>query len=336
MSMRAELRERLPARRFWVGAAITVALVAWMVHSVDVEQLREMWRNRHAAPLVLAALAYSTVLVCRAIRYRSTGAALDLPRLFTVTSLHGFLNRVLPVRGGELAYGYLVRRLGGGTFTGSMLGLVQIRILDLVAVAGILAIALASYVGDVGLRRDEAIAISVAAFVVCGAGYLAIGPLMRVGVDLLRRWAPERVRHGRISAFLDHLSELSATTAATPKRTRLVLVVASCGAWIAIYLCYWLILRGLTIELPLATVILGASVANLASSLPVTAIGSFGTLEAAWTFAFMALGLERSTAVATAWTVSLMTLVFGASYALVGWAALTRIETRDRESRSRS
>lgn len=336
MSMMSELRERLPARRFWVGAAITVALVAWMVHSVDVDQLREMWRNRRTAPLVLAALAYSTVLVCRAIRYRSTGAALDLPRLFTVTSLHGFLNRVLPVRGGELAYGYLVRRLGGGTFTGSMLGLVQIRILDLVAVAGILAIALGSYVGDVGLRRDEAIAISVAAFVVCGAGYLAIGPLMRVGVGLLRRLAPERVRHGRVAAFLDHLAELSTTTAATPKRTRLVLVAASCGAWIAIYLCYWLILHGLTIELPLATVILGASVANLASSLPVTAIGSFGTLEAAWTFAFMALGLDRPTAIATAWTVSLMTLVFGASYALVGWAALTRIESRDRESRSRS
>ena len=334
--MGSELRERLPARRFWVGAAITVALFAWMVHESDLDQLREMWRNRRAAPLALAALAYSTVLLCRAIRYRATGAALDVPRLFTVTSLHGFLNRVLPVRGGELAYGYLVRRLGGGTFTGSMLGLVQIRILDLVAVAGILAVALGSYVGDVGLRRDEAIAIAVAAFVLCGAGYLAIGPLMRVGVELARRFAPEHVRHGRVAAFLDHLAELSATTAATPPRTRLVLIGASCGAWIAIYLCYWLILRGLTIELPLATVILGASVANLASSLPVTAIGSFGTLEAAWTFAFMALGLERPTAVATAWSVSLMTLAFGASYALMGWAGLTRIESLDRESRARS
>ncbi len=307
---------------------MTAAVFAWMAHTADLDDLRALWRNRRAAPLAAAALAYSLVLVCRAIRYRATGAALTPSRLFAVTSLHGFLNRVLPARGGELAYGYLVRRLGGGSFTGSMLGLVQIRILDLVAVAGIFALAVLNHVGDIGLDRQDAIAVAITALVICGAGYLAIGPLMRVGIALVRRFAPERARSGRVASFLDPLAELSGATATTPPRGRVRLVVASLGAWISIYLCYWWVLRGVGVELTLSTVILGASVANLASSLPVTLIGSFGTLEGAWTLAFIALGIARSTAVASAWIVSLATLAFGASFAVVGWATLIRIEAR--------
>ncbi len=336
MTFVEEIRGRLPARRFWLGVAVTAVLFAWMAHAADLDDLRALWRNRRATPLAAAALAYSLVLVCRAIRYRATGAALSVARLFAVTSLHGFLNRVLPARGGELAYGYLVRRLGGGSFTGSMLGLVQIRILDLVAVAGICALAVVNHVGDIGLDRGDAIAVALTALVLCSAGYLAIGPLMRVGIALLRRFAPERARSGRVATFLEHLAELSASTAATPPRVRMRLIAASLGAWISIYLCYWWVLRGVGVELTLSTVILGASVANLASSLPVTLIGSFGTLESAWTLAFIALGINRSTAVASAWIVSLATLAFGACYAVVGWATLTRIESQPDPDRSRS
>ena len=309
-------RKAPPARRYLIGVVGTLGLGAWLVSSIEPGELGSLWEGRALAPLGLAFLSYGGVYFFRALRYGTVGVRLRFVDLFTVAVVHSFLNRVLPVRSGEVVYGYLVRRLGGTSFTSGMVGLLQIRLLDIFCVASFYALALLSYGGTLGFERSEGLTIAGLALAAMLFAYAVLGPVLSLLARFLERAA--QTRAGLVARAAAIAATVAAEVNGTPPVRRLALLGTCIGAWGLSYITYWFILRGFSVALPLSTVILGASLANLTSSLPITVVGSFGALEAGWLAGFVFVGLDQSLAAATGVAFSVVTLVYAALYGALG------------------
>src|SRR5256885_1183359 len=108
-----------------LGLAVSVALLAWVLHRID---LRQVWDDaRHASPLLLlAAVVLATATFpLRTIRWRLILRDIDGHRfpslpLWHATAIGFMANNLLPARAGEVARAYVATRQLPVRFTTSL------------------------------------------------------------------------------------------------------------------------------------------------------------------------------------------------------------------------
>jgi uncharacterized membrane protein YbhN (UPF0104 family) len=133
-----------------------------------------------------------------------------------------------------------------------------------------------------------------------------------------RRWA-RRVRRVRIE--IDGL------------RARPTRLWAAMGTtfvlWGLQWTVAWVLLRAMGYNWPPATVAAGAAAAAVTSFLPFNLVGNLGTLEAGWTAAFVALGVDVNVAAASGLAAHLWGMIFAAVFGAVAWLALGALASKD-------
>lgn len=222
-----------------------------------------------------------------------------------------------PIRLGELALPWLLRRATGRDLSSAVGTLVAVRALDVAA--------LALWAGSAtlvtwGTGEPIALAVSAVLLAVPAAVPLVLGWGDRLAVRFLassgrtgRRWAD------RIHRLVVSVSELHA------RPGRLVTAaVASLAMWGCLWLTADLLLVGMGYRWPLSHVVVGSAMASLSGLVPITVVGNVGPLEAGWTAAFTVLGVPVDVAAATGLATHLWSLALVALYGAVGWLALTR------------
>jgi len=321
-------RRRRKPLRLLVSLAIAAALLVLVVWLADFEDLLERLRSADVVSLLFSAVAYICTYVARARRFATAGAKASTWTLFWVVTIHGALNRLMPLRTGELAYPMLAKRVGAAALGEGLVQLLMLRLLDLVTVAVLfltaLMISLAS--GLAGLGGSTWAFVTVA----CGIGVAALAALWKLGalleavVRISRRvltWTGTSGR-GRVQDLLEKASEaVSAVTDLTTER-RLRLGFWSVTCWGAYFVTFYYILVALSIDLPFLRTVLGSSAAIVGSTVPISGLGTFGALEGGWTAGFVAVGVEPSTAASTALVMSGLTLLFAVVLAAFGWVVL--------------
>jgi energy-converting hydrogenase Eha subunit C len=73
---------------------------------------------------------------------------------------------------------------------------------------------------------------------------------------------------------------------------------------------------------PVWDVVTGSAVASISNLLPINLVANFGTLEAGWTAAFAAMGVNLDIAAATGLACHIWALVFAAVFGGLGWLVL--------------
>lgn len=306
---RAAPSPRRRVSRVLLAAAITAALAALIAWAVP---FGEVWRAFESFdPAWLPALlgSYALTFPCRAARFRALGVPLGLGDLTAVATIHQFMNRVLPVRAGELAFPVLVRRLCGTSFVEGVALVALGHLLDLALIAvaflaGLLALPQArEAVGPVGT------ALVAAALPALIAGYLLLPSLgSRLARRLAQRWRGSRPRW---SARLDHAAETLAAVRTVSRRAFGAATAWTLMLWLATFVSCWATMAALEVPVEPAAVVVGSTAAILASVIPIGGIGSFGTLEGGWAAGFVLVGVAPPQAVASALVLS------GATFALV-------------------
>ncbi|MFO8073793.1 MAG: lysylphosphatidylglycerol synthase transmembrane domain-containing protein [Polyangia bacterium] len=319
--MSGEQRARRPpvkALRVAAGAAFT-AWVAWLaIGHLDAGELGDVFSEVRLGPLLAALLVYAVATGLRAVRFWLSGARAEPRELFGIAAAHAALLRVMPLRSGELAYGLLLRRAGGGGFGEGMAALVLLRVLDLAALLPLAAAVIAF--GPLGVGGGGAVAILAVAAAACAALFFAVGPISRC---LAERFAPGEERSlGRAGRAL----ALVARAYDIPLRRKLELVASTIAIWGLIALWFHLLLGAVGQPLDPVEGISVAVLGMVGSALPLSLIGSFGPMESGFALGLIALGRPDGAAAAAALGVSALSLLINWALGLpaLGWLSYRR------------
>ena len=279
---------------------------------------------------LLVAFAWAIALaLLRGLRLNVvTGGRLRPVPGFAVAAAGQLAVGVLPLRLGEVA---LIPLLAAGGVPGTVRGLsllVVVRALDVGAVL-VYAIAAAFLVGRSPLALTASlIALAIVAFAAIrgGAGILRA---------VARRW---RQRGGRRRRLLHQLLQVRRELRALLREPGRALrcVALSLLIWAAIWQLSVALLRAMHVEFPSGAILLGVLGGTVASSLPINAVGNFGTQEAGWSAALAGAGVDPATGLTAGFAAHIWTLVF---QAVLGGAAMAYLAVRQsgsRESTSRA
>lgn len=175
----------------WLGVALSVALIYWIVTKFDLKDAADALSRADAKWLVAGALVYAALFAFRGWRWalllrpikRVSGATAG--EVFAI----GFMaNNILPARLGDVARAFVLARREGITAAGSFSSVMLERILDGVVVVLFLNVVLwidppeAAWIGETALFAS---AIFVGAIVVCGFIAYDEKPVLRLADNLL-------------------------------------------------------------------------------------------------------------------------------------------------------
>lgn len=273
-------------------------------------QVLELARRTSVEGLALGFAWATAVLLLRALRLGLlSGGRLGVGRAAAVIAASQLPVIVLPMRLGELAFFPALRAAGVRGGVRGLGFLVLTRALD---VSGLVVWALA-----VGLwmRVPGLATVAVLAAAAAVALYVALR-VTRAARRLLLR-----ARHGgawRRRLILQGLTVRHELTrvARSPWRAAVV-VMCSLGTWAGIWQLTVALVHGMGLTWPQSAILLGLIGAAMGASIPLNAVGSFGTQEAGWAAALATLGVPTPAALAAGFASHSWSVVFAALHCLV-------------------
>lgn len=309
--------------KFAASLLVTAVIVILLLHLVRPEQIFQLFQSAKLSYVALAFAFYGLTYLFRAVRLQQFEqlTQVSLCKMFMVTSLHGFVNYILPARLGELTLIYLLRKrhdINIGRGAGILL---VARLYDFSAMSLSLLGALLLY----SLSQDGA----NTRILTSGAGLILL-LLLTVALAANRLWqlfmqlwdyrATHSKRGGRpwfqaVYTKLEEAGQVLQSTSDPVFSARLLL--PSVATWLSLFGAFWALLQAIGFQrFSLPEVVIGSTGAVLTNLLPVNAMGSWGTHEAGWAAGFVIIGLAANEGIASGFVVHLWLLLFAGTFAL--------------------
>ena len=317
--------------RRWLPPLITLGLLAWLLSRLRLGEVLLLLRGA-AWPWLLAGVTWYVVTnLWRAMRFATL---LSLPRgwrLLPEMFALSFLNNTLPSRGGELSFPYFMHTRHGLSVGESSAALLVARLFDLVAVAALFVLFALGQRAQLTATASTVIRLTAVVLALGLAVLLLLPWAGRGSLMLLRRMAARFRLESRgwgqkLLAFAERAVE--ALMALRSPRRYLATLGWSLLIWLTLFAWLHAFVRALGFDYAFPQVVVGATFAVLAKSIPfLPTVGGFGPHEAGWALGFSLLGMEGDTAILSGFTVNLLTV---ATSALLGGTTLLLFSWRSR------
>lgn len=310
-----QLRLSWPVGKRLIPLLGTTLIVWLLLRQIRLQTLGQMLLKADGQWLLAGFGFYLLTSVFRCYRFSvlwdETGFFAPLRLLPEMIAL-SFFNNVLPARGGEFAFPYLMQRRHNIPVGASVSILLILRILDFLTVATL-------YLFFVWLER-RALAATAELAIWSVAGLLALALPLLAGLPWLGRygmlaaaWALRRLRLAdrRAGQWLLTTGEKMVTTMARIHGWRIYLRVFfwSLLGWLSTYAWFAAFLAAVGLPTRYPLVIAGATFATLSKAVPFLTISGVGMHEAGWALGFHLVGMDVETAVASGFAVNLLTLL---------------------------
>ncbi len=298
--------------RIAASAVFTAIIVALVFRYLSMETLLKALSRLDIWLAFFAVNVYLAVTAVRAFRFVVAGARLPFATMFKIAAVHAALLRVMPLRSGELAYGLMLKRHGGGGFTEGIAAILMLRVLDLATILPLAtAIAVAWISGsDGGWSTLGLLAACVALLIF----FFSLGPLSRK--------LATKIAQGSESGWLGKVGRTVQTLAeaySMPFSKRLALLGITVLMWGLVLLWFHLTLLSIGavggMEEGLTVSVLGVT----GSILPVSLVGSFGPMEGGFALGLAAIGHGHDVAAAESIVASAVTFATNWIVALPAW-----------------
>lgn len=294
-------RSRIPWHALLIGA-LTVALLWWFFHNLDVGEAWRAIKHADVARLGLAVLSTIVVYVFRAWRWQALlvpiGKA-SFRNAFRITAIGFTASNLLPGKLGEVIRPYLLARAEGFNAAATFATIIIERVLDLSCVLLLFTLFLATTSIDVG--HD----VKVAGVITALGAIAALGALV-VGAghpERLGRWAG-RVTHalpGRVSHVVAGFVQTFVEGLAVMRRPGALFAafVLSFGVWLSIAAGIWIVSQAFDLTFPFAGSFLVMLFLVAGVALPTPAgLGGFQVMFVWATTAFFAAPKDPASACA--------------------------------------
>lgn len=300
------------------GIIISVLLLWWVLHDVDLVEMAGHLRTVRAVPFIACVVAATLAFPIRTVRWqyllRIDRVTLPFVPLWHATAIGFMANNLLPARAGEVARAYAARRLTGVPFMTVAATLVVERVMDGITLVGMLAVAMFLS----GFETTTTVGPMTFGQILGGTGLLFVallvvavwavhwpGPSLRLGTRLLhavlpRRWAERGVQ--ALRGVFDGLSVLR-------DWKRFGLVAAwSVVVWGMNGLSFLLCIVAFDLPVPWTAAFILQSLIAFGVSIP-SAPGFFGVFETVTRATLVLYGLSPALAVSYAVGYHLFTFI---------------------------
>ncbi len=291
-------------------------LIAWLLlRQIHLQTLGQMILKADGQWLLAGLGFYLLTNVFRCYRFGAlwgaTGFFTPLRLLPEMVAL-SFFNNVLPARGGELAFPYLLMQRRHDMPVGESVSILLIlRIFDFLTVVTL-------YLLFVYLERG-ALEIAAELTIWAVAGLLTLALPLLVSLPWLGRhgvwaasWALRRLRltDWQAGQWLLATGEKMVTTMAHVHALHIYLRVFfwSLLGWLSTYAWFAAFLVAVDLPTRYPLVIVGATFATLSKAIPFLTISGVGMHEAGWAWGFYLVGMDMQKAIASGFAVNLLTL----------------------------
>ena len=295
-----------------VVSAILLGAMLWRTNFVAIwAQLRLV-----AFEWILFSFFFSVmVLLIRSARIKILVPAAAFDLCVSSVSVQQFLNRVTPLRLGELILPVYFKTFVGADMVRGLAQIVLIRLIDMVCIAISLSVALMFRVPE-----NSPIPNSYVTAAACVLALLLV--TMSWWASQMVLWLIKMFRQSsRLARFVVTLEKAEVTI-----RTGHLL---SATQWGGLALLTILVLVGQTllfhcllasagIWLSPHSLLLGSGVAQVGAAVPIASVGTFGTQEASWVAGYCWVGVSYTDALTTGILCQLVTLCFSAVFAAIG------------------
>lgn len=301
-----------------VGVAISLALLALLLASVDLGELWEQLRRTRWSWTLLGATLGPIGLWIRARRWWYLfPPGSDPPGLVPAVMIGYMVNNVLPLRAGEVVRVYVVARRWRRGFWTTLATLIVERVLDSLAILLVLAV-LVLLVPVPAVFQWTAVtllAIDLAAIAALGLLTAVPGPCHRLLGRLTRRWPHlERRAAGVFETFSRGLDGIRT------RRHLLPLLLWTVIVWVVPALAAWTMLRAVDLDLPWTAAWTVLAFAGISISIP-SAPGYVGVFHYAVVLALGIFDVPRPASLSYAIVLHASQIV---PVTLVGWIFMLR------------
>lgn len=297
------------------AVVITIALVAILLSQIEVSDVITTLAGIDPLYLIAGFVLYVCSYFFRASRFKMLihSKKVKLSDLFAIVSVHNMVNSILPARTGELSYIYLAKKTQGIHSSEGITTLITARMFDALAIS-IIFLFSASVLGsemhmskiNIWLSGIFILALVVLSFAII----LYHGKKAMVLFENLMNRA--KIKRFRVITFIVNKG-YEVTDSFELIRAKNVfpfVFIVSIAIWCSMYAMIFSLLVGMGIDIDIWMTILGSTLTFVISILPIQGVGEFGTLEGAWTVAFIGLGFTKDVAIVSGFSYHIIRFIY--------------------------
>jgi uncharacterized membrane protein YbhN (UPF0104 family) len=277
---------------------ITALLLIYLLSYVDWGYLATSLQNLSPLAMLGAFLLYVLLNAFRIMRYQALLPDIHLPiQTFLPIGLwHNFLVRILPFKLGEFAYPYYTHRFFDLPVTSAMSSLLGSRLLELLVIVLVLMLALIA-TGSTAIGQGITFWLLAIGIIVFGLlGFYFAGTILRSILRPLRQLS-QNTTLGKIYSKLYDFAQ--ALDRLHEPRIFWRGILWSCFTYASSFGVNLILILGIGIEIPFATLAIIVSIGMFATAFPFS-ISGFGMIELGWAFGLTTLAgftLPEATAI---------------------------------------
>lgn len=281
----------------YLGYLVTVAIVVWMIFTIDWRRVMGELRTFDYRYLCPALLIYIGGFAVRGVRWQCMLAPLKricFRSSFSVVMIGFMANNILPLRMGEVVRAWAIKRKEGISGSAGFATIVVERVYDGLALVGLLVFTLlVSRASPVEKRYG----VAGAAIFLCAFGILLYAALREEQAAIaLKRIV--RILPGRLHAAAERLvdSFLPGLRFLSSGRQQAKVISYSFVIWLMEACVFWLVMCGFHMDVPVYASLVTLVIVNIAIMVP-AGPGYAGTFEAAAVVALDPFGINKDLAI---------------------------------------
>jgi uncharacterized protein (TIRG00374 family) len=314
-------------KRLSISILITIVIIFILFTQISLKDLYILLRNIDPLWAIFGSAGYLLAILFQALRFKWLLHSKDTPfsELFRISILYNLSNMVLPSKLGELSYPYLLNKICGLPITEGLVSLIASRVYDLFIILLIFLFA------SIGFQGFFKINLSIIILLVClliGLTLLIffyMGGLLMLLSNVLgkiSKWIgtknskPFQWAKRKIHEMAEDFYAIKA------RGTFFSVTLTSLATWIMVIWAFYAFLKGFGIEISFLKVVFGSTIGLIASSLPISGLGNWGTLEVGWAVGFVMVGLSKEKAITTGFGVHIAVFILCAMIGIISWITL--------------
>jgi len=311
-------------KRTLLSILITAVILFILLSQISLNGLVILLKSVDPVWAALGAAGYLLAIFFRALRFKWLIHSKDIPliELFRITVFHNLSIHVLPLKLGELTFPYFLNKISGKSITEGLASLIVSRVYDFFIILMTFLIASIGFQSFFKTNPFLIILLTVFLLVLIFFTFSHMSGLLvwfSNAFGKVSRWREPK----NIKSFLwvqRKMNEIAEDFyAINARRAYLPISLTSFFSWVmAFWMCY-AFLKSFGIDVSFLKVVFGFGASLIASALPISGLGNWGTLEMGWTAGFLMAGLNKEKAITSGFGVHILVFIACVLLSFICW-----------------